>query len=43
VADAFAALGEAGCTDVIVRHLADDQRAVLASFEALATVREQLR
>jgi alkanesulfonate monooxygenase SsuD/methylene tetrahydromethanopterin reductase-like flavin-dependent oxidoreductase (luciferase family) len=43
VADAFAALGAAGCTDVIVRHLADDQDAVLASFEALATVREQVR
>jgi alkanesulfonate monooxygenase SsuD/methylene tetrahydromethanopterin reductase-like flavin-dependent oxidoreductase (luciferase family) len=43
VADAFAALGAVGCTDVIVRHLADDHEAVLASFEALATVREQLR
>jgi alkanesulfonate monooxygenase SsuD/methylene tetrahydromethanopterin reductase-like flavin-dependent oxidoreductase (luciferase family) len=42
VADAFAALGELGCTDVIVRHLADDHDAVLASFQALATVREQL-
>jgi alkanesulfonate monooxygenase SsuD/methylene tetrahydromethanopterin reductase-like flavin-dependent oxidoreductase (luciferase family) len=43
VADAFAALGEAGCSDVIVRHLADDQGAVLRSFEQLATVRERLR
>jgi alkanesulfonate monooxygenase SsuD/methylene tetrahydromethanopterin reductase-like flavin-dependent oxidoreductase (luciferase family) len=43
VADAFAALGEAGCTDVIVRHLADDHDAVLASFEGLATVHELLR
>ena len=43
VAEAFAALGTAGCTDVIVRHLADDHDAVLASFEALATVRERLR
>jgi alkanesulfonate monooxygenase SsuD/methylene tetrahydromethanopterin reductase-like flavin-dependent oxidoreductase (luciferase family) len=42
VADAFAALGAAGCTDVIVRHLADDHAAVLASFEALATVRTNL-
>ena len=32
-----------GCTDVIVRHLADDQGAVLRSFEQLATVRENLR
>jgi len=43
VAEAFVALGTAGCTDVIVRHLADDHDAVLASFEALATVRERLR
>jgi hypothetical protein len=43
VADAFAALGDAGCSDVIVRHLADDQGAVLRSFEQLATVRERLR
>jgi alkanesulfonate monooxygenase SsuD/methylene tetrahydromethanopterin reductase-like flavin-dependent oxidoreductase (luciferase family) len=39
VADAFADLGEAGCTDVIVRHLADDHNEVLASFERLAAVR----
>jgi alkanesulfonate monooxygenase SsuD/methylene tetrahydromethanopterin reductase-like flavin-dependent oxidoreductase (luciferase family) len=39
VADAFAALGEAGCTDVIVRHLADDQPEVLASIERLSEVR----
>jgi hypothetical protein len=32
-----------GCTDVIVRHLADDQADVLASFEQLATVRAQLQ
>jgi alkanesulfonate monooxygenase SsuD/methylene tetrahydromethanopterin reductase-like flavin-dependent oxidoreductase (luciferase family) len=43
VADAFAALGEAGCSDVIVRHLVDDQAPVLRSFEQLATVRERLR
>jgi alkanesulfonate monooxygenase SsuD/methylene tetrahydromethanopterin reductase-like flavin-dependent oxidoreductase (luciferase family) len=43
VAGAFAALGAAGCTDVIVRHLADDQEAVLSSFEALSTVRGLLR
>jgi len=43
VADAFAGLGAAGCTDVIVRHLAEDQGAVLQSFEQLATVRENLR
>lgn len=39
VAEAFADLGEAGCTDVIVRHLADEHNEVLASFERLAAVR----
>jgi alkanesulfonate monooxygenase SsuD/methylene tetrahydromethanopterin reductase-like flavin-dependent oxidoreductase (luciferase family) len=39
VAAAFADLGAAGCTDVIVRHLADDQGEVLASFERLGGVR----
>ena len=39
VAEAFADLGAAGCTDVIVRHLADDQDEVLASFERLGAVR----
>ncbi len=43
VADAFAALGAQGCTDVIVRHLADDQAAVLRSFEQLARVHDRLR
>ena len=33
-------LGELGYTDVLVRHLADDQGEVLASFERLAEVRE---
>ncbi len=36
---AFAELGEMGYTDVIVRHLADDQTEVLRSFERLAEVR----
>jgi len=39
VAAAFADLGAAGCTDVIIRHLADDHREVLASFERLGAVR----
>ncbi|MDQ1466443.1 MAG: hypothetical protein QOH10_858 [Actinomycetota bacterium] len=39
VAEAFRALGEMGGTDVIVRHLADDQGEVLASIERLAEVR----
>jgi hypothetical protein len=43
VGDAFRALGDAGCSDVIVRHLADDQTEVLASFERLAAVREACR
>jgi alkanesulfonate monooxygenase SsuD/methylene tetrahydromethanopterin reductase-like flavin-dependent oxidoreductase (luciferase family) len=42
VADAFAALGDAGCSDVIVRHLADEQHEVLGSFERLAGVRAAL-
>lgn len=39
VSEAFAALGELGYTDVVVRHLADDQEQVLASFERLGDVR----
>jgi alkanesulfonate monooxygenase SsuD/methylene tetrahydromethanopterin reductase-like flavin-dependent oxidoreductase (luciferase family) len=39
VAAAFADLGAAGCTDVIVRHLADDQGEVLASLDRLGAVR----
>jgi alkanesulfonate monooxygenase SsuD/methylene tetrahydromethanopterin reductase-like flavin-dependent oxidoreductase (luciferase family) len=40
VAAAFADLGARGCTDLIIRHLADDQGEVLASFERLGAVRE---
>ena len=39
VVAAFADLGSMGCTDVIIRHLADDHNEVLASFERLGTVR----
>lgn len=42
VADSFAELAASGYTDVIVRHLADDHPAVLASFERLAGVRDAL-
>jgi alkanesulfonate monooxygenase SsuD/methylene tetrahydromethanopterin reductase-like flavin-dependent oxidoreductase (luciferase family) len=42
VADAFAQLGEYGCTDVIVRHLASEQSEVLRSFERLGNVRARL-
>jgi alkanesulfonate monooxygenase SsuD/methylene tetrahydromethanopterin reductase-like flavin-dependent oxidoreductase (luciferase family) len=42
VTDAFAALATLGATDVIVRHLVDDQREVLASIERLADVRAGL-
>ena len=42
VAEAFAALHASGCTDVIVRHLADDQAPVLESFGHLAEVRRLL-
>lgn len=43
VVDAFAALGNEGCTDVIVRHLAEDQAEVLRSFGRLADVRTALQ
>ena len=39
VAATFADLAARGCTDVIIRHLAEDQREVLASFERLGAVR----
>jgi alkanesulfonate monooxygenase SsuD/methylene tetrahydromethanopterin reductase-like flavin-dependent oxidoreductase (luciferase family) len=39
VADAFAELGALGCTDVIIRHLADDHDEVIASYERLGAVR----
>jgi alkanesulfonate monooxygenase SsuD/methylene tetrahydromethanopterin reductase-like flavin-dependent oxidoreductase (luciferase family) len=42
VADAFARLAASGCTDVIVRHLADDHDEVLRSFERLADVRARV-
>ncbi|HTK16552.1 MAG TPA: LLM class flavin-dependent oxidoreductase [Acidimicrobiia bacterium] len=42
VADAFADLGSAGCTDVIVRHLAEDHDEVLASFGRLGAVRTEV-
>ena len=43
VAAAFADLGALGCTDVIIRHLADDHDEVLASFERLGAVRARSR
>jgi alkanesulfonate monooxygenase SsuD/methylene tetrahydromethanopterin reductase-like flavin-dependent oxidoreductase (luciferase family) len=43
VAQRFEALAALGCTDVIVRHLADDQAAVLRSFEQFPAVRAKLR
>ena len=39
MAAAFADLGALGCTDVIIRHLADDHEEVLGSFERLGAVR----
>lgn len=42
VAEELAALAELGYTDVLIRHLVDDQTQVLASFEQLAAVREAL-
>jgi alkanesulfonate monooxygenase SsuD/methylene tetrahydromethanopterin reductase-like flavin-dependent oxidoreductase (luciferase family) len=43
VADAFAALRDAGCDEIIVRHLAERQTEVLASFARLGEVRATLR
>ena len=42
VTEGFAQYAAMGYTDVILRHLAEDQREVLASFERLARVREAL-
>ncbi len=43
VAAEFARFRDAGFTDVIVRHLADDQEEVLASFARLPSVQTNLR
>jgi hypothetical protein len=43
VAAAILGLADLGYTDVLIRHLADDQAEVLASFERLATVCELVR
>ena len=42
VAEQFRAFGELGYTDILVRHLINDQRRVLGSFERLAAVRAAL-
>ncbi len=42
VANAFGGLDDLGYSHVLVRHLADDQQEVLASFERLAGVRTDL-
>ena len=42
VAAAFAELGAMGCTDVIIRHLAEDHPEVLRSFERLGDVRRSV-
>jgi alkanesulfonate monooxygenase SsuD/methylene tetrahydromethanopterin reductase-like flavin-dependent oxidoreductase (luciferase family) len=42
VAEAFTAYGDLGFTDIIIRHLADEQHDVLASFERLGEVRRLL-
>ncbi|MEA2705044.1 MAG: hypothetical protein QOD63_2989 [Actinomycetota bacterium] len=43
VAEAMLDLARLGYTDVLVRHMSEDQDEVLASFERLATVRELVR
>jgi len=42
VGQAFAELGDIGYSHVLVRHLADDQREVLASYERLGEVRSDI-
>jgi alkanesulfonate monooxygenase SsuD/methylene tetrahydromethanopterin reductase-like flavin-dependent oxidoreductase (luciferase family) len=42
VAEQFRAYGELGYTDILVRHLINDQHRVLSSFEWLAAVRAAL-
>jgi len=42
VSKAFADLEDLGFSHVLVRHLADDQNEVLASYERLAVVRSEL-
>jgi alkanesulfonate monooxygenase SsuD/methylene tetrahydromethanopterin reductase-like flavin-dependent oxidoreductase (luciferase family) len=42
VSQAFADLGDLGYSHVLVRHLADNQREVLASYERLGDVRSDL-
>jgi len=42
VSQAFADLGDLGYSHLLVRHLADDQREVLASYERLGAVRSDL-
>jgi alkanesulfonate monooxygenase SsuD/methylene tetrahydromethanopterin reductase-like flavin-dependent oxidoreductase (luciferase family) len=42
VSQAFAELGDLGYSHILVRHLADTQREVLASFERLSAVRSEL-
>lgn len=43
VAGRLRELADVGYTDVVIRHLADDQSEVLVSYERLAEVREALR
>jgi alkanesulfonate monooxygenase SsuD/methylene tetrahydromethanopterin reductase-like flavin-dependent oxidoreductase (luciferase family) len=43
VAAKFKALNEMGCTEVVVRHLAEDHAEVLKSFERLTRVKDLLR
>ncbi len=42
VADEFRSFGEIGYTDILVRHLTNDQPKVLGSLERLAAVRAAL-
>jgi alkanesulfonate monooxygenase SsuD/methylene tetrahydromethanopterin reductase-like flavin-dependent oxidoreductase (luciferase family) len=42
VSQAFAHLGDLGYSHILVRHLADDQREVLASYQRLGAVRSDL-
>ena len=43
VAESFRAFGELGYTEIVVRHLVNDQRRVLDSYERLGEVRRLIR
>ena len=43
VAESFRAFGELGYTEIVVRHLVNDQQRVLDSYERLGEVRRMIQ